>query len=108
MLITLLTRQFKTFYNKFMPEAFKNSLCIFFISAALDEAPETLLEETGPFQRASSGGFFNVLSLPAPKQDLFAPSRIIDLRVTAASYEEQLVEIQFTAVGDDLDKGRGK
>jgi len=63
---------------------------------------------TDEFQRFSlAGGLIDVKSIAPPNKDFHAPSRILDLKVTEASYNESRVTLEWTAVGDDLDSGTG-
>ena len=63
---------------------------------------------TDAFQRFSLAGFVDVQSVAPPYTDFLPPSRIIDLEVTEASYDSSRIALEWTAVGDDLDKGNGK
>ena len=38
---------------------------------------------------------------------MYPPARILDLKVTKTSRENQTITLEWTAVGDDLDKGKG-
>ncbi|XP_070557748.1 calcium-activated chloride channel regulator 4-like [Ptychodera flava] len=62
----------------------------------------------GDFARISAGGVIQVsddVKYREPGEDLFPPSAITDLEAVAASYENQTIELQWTATGDDFDKG---
>ena len=62
------------------------------------------------FSRGISGGSSRVDEVPAgftPGNDIFPPGNIIDLRVTASSFENKTVTLMWTAPGDDLDLGAG-
>ncbi|KAF6020746.1 hypothetical protein EB796_020902 [Bugula neritina] len=60
---------------------------------------------TDEFQRFSLAGLIDVKSVAPPNKDFHAPSRILDLEVTEASYDGSRVTLEWTAVGDDLDSG---
>ena len=62
------------------------------------------------FTRGISGGSSSVPEVPPgydPSKDYIAPGRIIDLRVTATSFDEASVTLSWSAPGDDLDSGAG-
>lgn len=59
------------------------------------------------FQRYSLAGFIEVKSIAPIDTDRFPPSRVTDLEVTGASYDDSSVTLEWTAVGDNLDKGTG-
>lgn len=59
------------------------------------------------FSRTSSGGSFVATNVPAaPIPDLFPPCQITDLK--ASIQGQNLVNLTWTAPGDDYDHGRGK
>lgn len=63
------------------------------------------------FSRGISGGSSRVDDVPVgftPGSDIFPPGTVIDLRVTASSFENKTVTLMWTAPGDDLDNGAGK
>ncbi|XP_006823722.2 calcium-activated chloride channel regulator 1-like [Saccoglossus kowalevskii] len=63
-------------------------------------------EETGEFQRVSSGGSFRCQgSICNGYSDVYAPCKVVDLEVKRISFSNQQITIQFTAPGDDLDFG---
>ncbi|XP_033120352.1 calcium-activated chloride channel regulator 1-like [Anneissia japonica] len=64
-----------------------------------------VFEPTGMFVRTTSGGAFQVENYVNDPTDNLAPSRILDLSVLKTSYSEQSVALQWTAVGDDFNKG---
>ncbi|XP_038061542.1 calcium-activated chloride channel regulator 1-like [Patiria miniata] len=60
------------------------------------------------FSRGISGGSSRVESEPpgfTPGSDTFPPGTVIDLRVSASSFENATVTLAWTAPGDDLDNG---
>ncbi|XP_033120350.1 calcium-activated chloride channel regulator 1-like [Anneissia japonica] len=59
----------------------------------------------GMFTRTASGGAIEVSGYSYQANDVVAPSRISDLSVLETSYSEEKVVLQWTAVGDDLDRG---
>ncbi|XP_070559950.1 calcium-activated chloride channel regulator 4A-like [Ptychodera flava] len=63
-----------------------------------------LTQLIGRFKRVVSGGVIQA-PLTIPHGDLFPPSRITDLRVIGTSYDEQTVALEWTAPGNDLDRG---
>ena len=69
---------------------------------------EVELTPTDEFQRFSSAGYIDVKSIAPPNTDRYAPSRVQDLDVTGASYNDGTVTLEWTAVGDDLNEGTGK
>ncbi|XP_033120354.1 calcium-activated chloride channel regulator 1-like isoform X2 [Anneissia japonica] len=68
-----------------------------------DDLP--VFEPTGMFVRITSGGVIQVENYVDNPKDNLAPSRILDLSVVKTSYSEQSVVLQWTAVGDDFNKG---
>eukprot|EP00057_Strongylocentrotus_purpuratus_P013847 XP_011668321.1 PREDICTED: calcium-activated chloride channel regulator 4A-like [Strongylocentrotus purpuratus] len=59
------------------------------------------------FMRTAWGGVFKVQNYTRnPDDDILRPSRIHDLEYTSFSYDKSTVTLSWTAVGDDLDKGR--
>ena len=68
---------------------------------------EVVLTPTGPFQRYSLAGFIDVQSIAPEYVDFVSPSRIVDLKVIEASYEQSRITQEWTAVGDDQDEGNG-
>ncbi|XP_071961369.1 calcium-activated chloride channel regulator 4-like [Antedon mediterranea] len=80
-------------------------------TGSLPKRPDTInkelpaFEPTGMFVRTASGGVIEVEGYSKQNQDKLSPSRILDLRVLQTSYAEQSVILQWTAVGDDFDKG---
>lgn len=59
------------------------------------------------FSRTSSGGSFVASNVPKPPiPDLFPPCQITDLK--AEIQGESLINLTWTAPGDDYDHGRGK
>lgn len=70
--------------------------------------PEPDGEPAPKFTRGVSGGSSRVPSTPTnwvPGNDITAPSKVVDLRVTSSSYDNASVTLEFTAPGDDLDSG---
>ncbi|XP_077986825.1 calcium-activated chloride channel regulator 1-like [Glandiceps talaboti] len=65
----------------------------------------------GDFNRVVHGGMIQVdgavdyVDWSDPNDDPFPPARIMDLRVTNTSYDDITVSLQWTATGDDMDKG---
>ncbi|XP_072023459.1 calcium-activated chloride channel regulator 1-like [Amphiura filiformis] len=60
------------------------------------------------FTRDVSGGSSNVPEVPpgyVPDTDYIPPGRIINLRVTATSFDSKTVSLSWSAPGDDLDFG---
>ncbi|XP_033099780.1 calcium-activated chloride channel regulator 4-like, partial [Anneissia japonica] len=66
---------------------------------------ETIMKLVGMFERSASGGVLQVSNHVDVAIDRLQPSRIIDLKVIEVSYQQQSVTLQWTAVGDDFDKG---
>ena len=59
------------------------------------------------FSRTSSGGSFVASNVPkAPIPDLFPPCQITDLK--AKLQGDHLINLTWTAPGDDYDHGRGE
>ena len=59
------------------------------------------------FSRTSSGGSFVATDVPkAPIPDLFPPCKITDLKAKIEG--DNLLNLTWTAPGDDYDHGRGK
>uniref|UniRef100_A0A8C5R7S7 VWFA domain-containing protein n=1 Tax=Leptobrachium leishanense TaxID=445787 RepID=A0A8C5R7S7_9ANUR len=57
----------------------------------------------GAFSRAASGGSFVMEDIPpGGYQDVYKPDKIMDLE---AKINEQMIELFWTATGDDLDQG---
>nr|XP_006812942.1 PREDICTED: epithelial chloride channel protein-like [Saccoglossus kowalevskii] len=56
------------------------------------------------FDRVDTGGAIQA-PVTVSDDDEFPPSRITDLRVTETSYDDQTVKLEWTAPGNDLDKG---
>ena len=69
---------------------------------------EIELTPADPFQRYSLVGYMDVKSVAPPNADFFPPSKVIDLKVTEASYDSSRITLEWTAVGDDFDEGNGK
>ena len=68
---------------------------------------DTAKGEVEGFSRQNSGGSFTVTGVP-PAGDhaqVFPPSKITDLK---ANFEEDHIQLSWTAPGNVLDKGRGK
>ena len=66
----------------------------------------------GQFERMKPAGLVNVVQL-TPETDLYAvypfpPAEVRDLRVSAMSYEDKTVTLQWTAVGDYVDQETGE
>ncbi|XP_077986346.1 calcium-activated chloride channel regulator 1-like, partial [Glandiceps talaboti] len=65
----------------------------------------------GDFNRVVQGGLIQVddavdyVDWSDPNDDPFPPARITDLRVIDTSYDNATVTLQWTATGDDMDKG---
>ncbi|XP_077986939.1 calcium-activated chloride channel regulator 1-like [Glandiceps talaboti] len=65
----------------------------------------------GDFNRVVQGGMIQVddavdyVDWSDPNDDPFPPARITDQRVTNTSYDNATVTLQWTATGDDMDKG---
>ncbi|XP_077986468.1 calcium-activated chloride channel regulator 1-like [Glandiceps talaboti] len=65
----------------------------------------------GDFNRVVQGGLIQVdnavdyVDWSDPNDDPFPPARITDLRVIDTSYDNATVSLQWTATGDDMDKG---
>ena len=55
----------------------------------------------------TGAGLHLTLSISDPSGKLYAPSRINDLKVTAVSYDNLTVTLEWTAVGSELDSGTG-
>ena len=72
------------------------------------EATETELQKTDEFERNTLSGFMNVLTLAPEGSDAIAPSRIIDLKVTGASWDDKKITLEWTAMGDNFDEGTGE
>ncbi|XP_033122891.1 calcium-activated chloride channel regulator 2-like [Anneissia japonica] len=66
---------------------------------------EIIQKPVDMFERSASGGAVQVANYIGVTKDRMRPSRIVDLTVTKVSYQNQSVILQWTAVGDDLDKG---
>ncbi|XP_033120351.1 calcium-activated chloride channel regulator 1-like [Anneissia japonica] len=64
-----------------------------------------VFEPMGMFVRITSGGVIQVKKYVDDPKDNLAPSRIVDLSIVKTSYSEQSVVLQWTAVGDDFNKG---
>uniref|UniRef100_A0A8C3X996 Calcium-activated chloride channel regulator 2 n=1 Tax=Catagonus wagneri TaxID=51154 RepID=A0A8C3X996_9CETA len=63
-------------------------------------------EQKWGLSRATSGGSFSVLGVPAgPHPDMFPPCKIIDLEAVTA---EEEVALSWTAPGEDFDQGQAK
>ncbi|XP_006812944.1 calcium-activated chloride channel regulator 4-like [Saccoglossus kowalevskii] len=56
------------------------------------------------FDRVDTGGAIQA-PVTVSDDDEFPPSRIADLRVTGTSYDDQTITLEWTAPGNDLDKG---
>lgn len=68
---------------------------------------DDLLSKQVHFSRTSSGGSFVASNVPnAPIPDLFPPCQITDLK--AKIQGDSLINLTWTAPGDDYDHGRGK
>ena len=67
-------------------------------------------EAAPKFTRGMSAGSSNAAVPPGftPGDDVIAPGRIIDLRVTMTSFDNATVTLAWLATGDDLDSGRGE
>ncbi|NP_001075268.1 calcium-activated chloride channel regulator 1 [Equus przewalskii] len=66
---------------------------------------DDLLSKQVPFSRTSSGGSFVASNVPnAPIPDLFPPCQITDLK--AKIQGDSLINLTWTAPGDDYDHGR--
>ena len=72
------------------------------------ERREVKLTPTDQFQRFALAGYIDVKSVAPPGRDIYPPSRILDLKVTKALYEDSSITLEWTAVGDDLDEGNGR
>ncbi|XP_077986711.1 calcium-activated chloride channel regulator 1-like [Glandiceps talaboti] len=65
----------------------------------------------GDFNRVVQGGMIQVddavdyVDWSDPNDDPFPPARITDVRVIDTSYDDATVTLQWTATGDDMDKG---
>ena len=57
---------------------------------------------TGSFQRSVIAGSFQVTDVPKPGSDIFPPATVRDLKATVIS---EVLDITFTAPGDDLNDG---
>ncbi|XP_071810549.1 calcium-activated chloride channel regulator 1-like [Asterias amurensis] len=69
---------------------------------------EPILIEVDPFMRVTPPSEFTIVSSPsadAMPEDIFPPSRVTDLRVCSVSKARGILALQWTAPGDDLDKG---
>ncbi|XP_002731426.1 calcium-activated chloride channel regulator 1-like [Saccoglossus kowalevskii] len=77
------------------------------------QIPEEEPTSIGDFIRVASGGGIKVddsvtyIDWSDPSDDPFPPARIMDIRVSGTSYENQTVTLEWTATGDDLDQGTG-
>ncbi|XP_071965175.1 calcium-activated chloride channel regulator 1-like [Antedon mediterranea] len=67
---------------------------------------EAVMIPVDMFERSASGGAIQVTNHVDSDIDFFGPSQIIDLAVIGVSYERQSATLQWTAVGDDFDKGK--
>ncbi|XP_042548290.1 calcium-activated chloride channel regulator 4-like [Dipodomys spectabilis] len=66
----------------------------------INEDGQTVLEN---FSRTASGGAFVMSQVPSgPLPDMFPPSQIIDLHAT---FDEDKINLTWTAPGDDFDNG---
>ena len=77
----------------------------------VDETEPTY-EAVGQFQRTKAAGLVKVVNL-TPNTDLYAlyplpPAEVRDLRVSAMSYDDKTVTLQWTAVGDYVDQETGE
>ena len=72
-----------------------------------DRTQKVELIPTDKFQRYSLAGYIDVQSVAPEERDMYPPARILDLKVTRTSRENQTITLEWTAVGDDLDKGKG-
>ncbi|XP_033122893.1 calcium-activated chloride channel regulator 1-like [Anneissia japonica] len=66
---------------------------------------ELIMKPVNIFERSASGGAIQVSDYVEQTTDFLQPSRIMDLTVTEVSYQDQSATLQWTAVGDDFDKG---
>lgn len=58
-------------------------------------------------QRNSLAGFIDVKTIAPPDADRFPPARVIDLTIVETIYSNRSTTLTWTAVGDDIDEGRG-
>ncbi|KAJ8028766.1 Calcium-activated chloride channel regulator 1 [Holothuria leucospilota] len=72
-------------------------------------ATEPLSGNKAPnFTRSMSAGAAHVSQIPigwTPESDILPPSRILDLSVSSVDFERAVVDLTFTAPGDDFDSG---
>ena len=57
--------------------------------------------------RLATAGFFSVAN-HSNDTDMIPPSKITDLRVLSSDPDNRIVNLEWTAPGDDLDIGTGK
>lgn len=75
-----------------------------------DNTEEPTLVDVDPFMRVTSPLEFTILSSPSADDmqgDIFPPSRVTDLRVCSVSKVAGMLTLQWTAPGDDYDRGTG-
>ena len=63
--------------------------------------PDSEIEKTGNFTRQAAGGAFQLTNDFDPNTDYIPPGQVTDLKVVGTTAE--LITIQFTSPGDDLD-----
>lgn len=77
------------------------------ITGTADDSMLPTYKSVDGFQYTNDGGYFVVKGTDNLPDDLDEPGRVTDLQVTAVDYNQKLVNIKFTAPGDDQDVGRG-
>jgi len=85
--------------NRVYPQNPTTPLCCG--SNALPPGAESQLPKTGNFTRQSPGGAFQVTNDFDPNVDKIPPGQVTDLKATLV--DNSVVEITFTAPGDDMD-----
>ena len=61
-----------------------------------------------PFHRQAVGPAFYVRQGMSARADVSPPSRIIDFKMTGTIDDSLYIQLEWSAPGDDYDRGRGK
>nr|XP_002731901.1 PREDICTED: calcium-activated chloride channel regulator 4-like [Saccoglossus kowalevskii] len=96
-----LTLQKMTVYT---PDYSSSSSRLLVLIAAGPKEESNITVPIDDFDRVDTGGAIQA-PVTVSDDDEFPPSRITDLRVTETSYDDQTVTLEWTAPGNDLDKG---
>ncbi|GFV24608.1 calcium-activated chloride channel regulator 1 [Trichonephila clavipes] len=96
-------------YSRYFTSLTNKGTCTVSVSAELKTEASGISEgnqrmEHSPSQKKDIGFFY--VNKPAPDIDILPPNRIADLNVVSVNHENRMVQLQWTAPGNDYDFGQ--